>query len=262
MKKKNSTLLIVGSCMLLFLVACKKNQLSLTQYSLPQDKAYVRFSLLSPNTTSVMIKVNGEKINGANTSGSFGFFPAIVNMPDYSAVAPTGTLRLSLPNFGTSNDSVLIFSGNLALAAGKYYAVCLADTGIDRTLFSVQDNLGALPDSGFFNLRLINAMGKSLPLSLIRVDSASSTVFSRDTLIKNIAFQSGSAYVKVPISTANAFQRYRLIVAATGLSIGNVITPPASNLLNKRTTTIYASGFINGTLSLAPSLSSSFFYNQ
>ncbi len=262
MKKKNITLLIVSAFMLLFIVACKKNELSLTQFSLPQDKAYVRFGLLSPNTTAVMIKINGVKINGANTPGSAGFFPAILNMPDYSAVVPNGVLRLSLPNFGTANDSVLIFSGNLSMSAGKYYAVCLADTGTDRSLFAVEDKLGALPDSGFFNLRMINAMGKSLPLSLIRVDSTSATVVTRDTLIKNVTYQTGSNFIKVPVSSINTFSRFRLIITSTGVSIGNVITPPAPNLINKRSATLYASGSMAGIGTLAPSLSTSFIYNQ
>ncbi len=156
MRKTNLFLLSV--VVLITLGSCDRNELRLTQYDLPGDKAYVRFAFLSPNTPSVMIKVNNTKINGGTTPGYLGIFPAVFTAPDYAAVEPNGTVQLSLANTGTANDSVVLFSGAFTADAKKFYSVTLADTGIDRTVFSVEDKLGALPDSGFFNIRLLNAI--------------------------------------------------------------------------------------------------------
>lgn len=242
------------------IIACKKNELRLLQFDLPTDKAYVRLALYSPNTPSVMIKINDVKINGGTTGGNGGFFPAVSTTPDYSAITPNGTLRLSLPNVGTANDSVLIFSGPISVEAGKFYSVTLADTGVDRTVFSIRDNLGVLPDSGFFNLRLINAMPKTDPINLIRVDSSSSAVV-RDTIARNIAFKSATDFIKTSISplAGYSFLKFRT-VTTTGITLASA-TPPSASTLSKRSVTIYAFGYANGIIPYAPGISL-FVYNQ
>lgn len=267
MKRINQFIfLCLAAC--LALASCEKNELRLTQYTLPSDKAYVRFALLSPGTPAVMIKANDVKINGATTSGSAGFFPSTTNFPDYSAVAPNSTIRLSLANAGTANDSVVLFTTPLSLAANKFYSVVLADTGIDRTVFSVEDAL-ALADSGFFRLRLINAMPKSPALHLVRIDSTSSTAFVRDTIVRDLAYKAGSAFITTSISplmnttvtpaVAYTTTRFR-VVTTTGQIIGTA-TPLAAATANKRSFTLYAAGFANGTSTLAPAVYG-FIYNK
>lgn len=262
--KYSTYLLQLSTALILFgmLAGCEKNKLRLTDFDLPTDKAYVRFAFFSPGSPSVMIKINDIKINGSNTAGNGGAFPAILNVPDYAAVPPNGIMRLSLPNIGTNNDSVLVFTGNIGLQQTKFYSVTLADTGVDRTLFSVEDVLPPVQDSGFFNIRIINAMAKSPAISLIRVDSASPTVFTRDTIVRNLAFKGNSNFIKVPISGVNANVRFRIFNTA-GINLAQITTPSASGnqSVNRRSVTIYASGFSNGTSTLAPALSSPF-YNK
>jgi hypothetical protein len=247
--KKN---IVLGAVVLLLLAACKKSDLRIIEYNLPKDKAYARFVLLSPGTPAVMIKVNDAKINGGFTTGSLGIFPTSSIAADYAAIESNSTFRLSLANTGTANDSVLIFSGKLGIEAGKNYTVLLADTAADRTVFAVEDVLPARPDSGYMNIRFVNAMAKTEPLSLIRVDSASPTVATRDTIIKNIAFKQVSNFVRVPISGNNAFLRYRMIITATGMPVGGTLTPTTSSFLNYRSGTIYGGGFGNGVTPNAP----------
>lgn len=242
----------------LFIAGCEKNELRLTVYDLPTDKAYARFYFLSPGTPSVMIKVNDIKLNGSNTAGSGGLFPSIVNQPDYASVPPNSVMKLSLPNIGTLNDSVVIFTGNIGLAAGKFYAVTLADTGADRTLFANETILSPVPDSGFFYIRFINAMAKSPSLSLIRIDSASAAIVTRDTIVKNLDFKASSNFIKLPISGTNANVRYRM-ASSTGVNVGTVQTPPATATLNQRSITYYATGFANGTGIYVPTLSAAIF---
>ena len=244
------------------IAACEKNTLRTTETLSATDKAYTKFYFLSPGTPAVMVKINDVKINGSNTSGFGGVFPANVLFPDYSATAPGGSIKMSLPNVGTSNDSVVVFSGSLPTAANKYYSVTLADTGVDRTLFTIEDPVGDITDSGFYKLRFINAMGKSPAVSIVRIDSASATVVTRDTIIKNIVFKSASDFVRVPVSARNAFYRYRMIISATGVSFGTNLTPTQGTTINQRYVTLYAGGFVNGTVAPFLPILSVLVYNK
>jgi hypothetical protein len=247
------------------LYACKKNELRSTETFLPEGKSFVKFYLLSPNTPNLIIKANEEKINNS-TSGFGGVFPSTINFPDYAAIPSSSTIKFALPYIGTGNDSLVLFTNQINLEAQKFYSVTLADTGIDRTQFVIlDDNSGALPLDSFYNIRLVHAMAKSPNLSLIRVDSTTSTSFIRDTIIKNIAFKAASSFVTVPVyskrvgtsSSFHSFVRYRLIISSTGVSLGNLVTPTQTTAINQRNTSIYASGFFNGVSgSLVPQLSS------
>jgi hypothetical protein len=248
-------LLVVGVFAIGLLASCEKTDLRITEYDLPADKAYARFLLASPGTPSVMIKVNDAKINGTTTSGSLGVFPSAVSSgADYAAIPPNSTFRLSLPNIATANDSVLIFSGSLGnMSAGKYYTVMLADTGIDRTVFAIEDITPPKPDSGFFNIRFVNVMAKSQPLSLIRVDSTSPTaVITRDTLFRNVAFKQATEFK--PVRLGGASVRYRTIVTATGQTVSTAVAPAqnatGSISMNYRAATIYATNILAGTPSV------------
>lgn len=267
----NRNRIFFSAIVLMFMAACTKNELSLLKYSLPDDKAYIRFAFFSPGTAATVVKVNDTKINGATTSGNGGYFPSVTTSPDYAAVPPNGTLRLALVNTGTANDSVVIFNGSFAVNAKSFYAVTLADTGIDRTVFSIQDNFIAVPDSGYFNFRMVNAMAKSPALNLIRIDSTSPTVVARDTIARNIAYKSATNFIKTETgpaliagsspATRYSFLRFRITVIGTGQMVG-IATPPAGLGLNLRSVTTYAFGFANGTGTFAPGLSSTFVYNQ
>jgi len=258
-QKMKKIKIIIGCFVVLSIgfIACTKNDLQLTEFDLPTEKAFVRFAFFSPGTTSVMVKINNVKINGASTSGASGFFPAVINTPDYAAIEPTGVLKMSLPNVGTQNDSVVVFTGNLNLQANRSYSVVLSDTGVNRTLWSVGDDFFSNTDSGFYFVRLINAMVNTpAGLDFVRIDSSSATAVTRDTIARNVAYKS----VTLPIRTefkarpGFGFLRYRLVNSATKMPVGTVNTPPAENLINQRTLTLYATGFSNGTGSTAPTL--------
>ena len=268
--KISSTLALLIAVSLFY--SCEKNVLRSTETFLPEDKAFVKFNLLSPSNPNIgiMIKVNEEKIN-ASTAIFLGIFPLTINNQDYVAVPTTSSIKISQPNTGTRNDSLVILTAPFKFEAKKFYSLTLADTGIDRTLFSVldEDNI-PLPADSFYNLRFINAMAKSPNLSLIRVDSTTSTSFIRDTIANNIAFKNASSLVTLPvypkrIGTSNSFHtflRYRMIVTATGVSIGNLITPPQNTVITRRNTSIYAYGFANGIGVFAPTLSGTILFNK
>jgi hypothetical protein len=240
------TILVLG------FVSCEKAGLSLTEYNLPTGKAFVRFALLSPGTPAVMIKSNGIKINGANTSGSGGFFPSTATFPDYAAVDPGATLRLALPNLGTSNDSVVLFNSSIGVEAGKFYSVTLADTNSTRTTFATEDVFNQRVDS-FINIRLINACVGST-LNLIRIDSTNSTDVVRDTLARNIPYKGTSGFIQCRALTTRPFIRIRVVrTDGRPLVTGVGLTPPQTAATAfRRSVTCYATGFDNGTTTFAP----------
>jgi len=261
MKKINIKTWLAVCTSMVIIMACEKNELRLTQFDLPADKAYVRFVFLSPNTPAVVIKVNDIKVNGATTSGSGGLFPSITTAADYSATAPTGNLKLSLVNTGTANDSVVIFTNQLALTPNKFYTVTLADTAADRTVFALEDDV-SYADSGYFRIRMINAMPKSPAINLIRIDSTSASVVTRDTIARNIPYKSASGFITTSISPLAGYTTLRFrVVNVNGQQIGAPITPLAVTTANKRSFSFFASGFANGTGTLAP-LVTTFVYNK
>ncbi len=251
--KKYLMSIITAGVVLYGMSSCEKSELRATEYDLPTSQSFVRFVFLSPGLSSVMIKVNNNKINGNTTLGSGGIFPPNSGIAEYSAVAPNGNLRLSLPNTGTLNDSVVVFTGNMTTTAGRFYTTVLADSGATRTLFSVADDFGNRVDSGFTRLRFINATGKSPGLSLIRVDSSSASVVTRDTLFRNVSFSNATSYITVRTNPVNAFLRYRLVQTSNGAIVGNPFTALVGNTTNRRATTV-VSGGIWGT-TFAPGIS-------
>ena len=243
------------------MAACEKAGLRLTEYGLPTDKSFVRIALLSPNTPNVMIKADDVKINGANTGGNGGFFPSIVNFPDYAAVNPGSVIKLSLPNIGTQNDSIVLFSSKLGLDPNKFYAVTLSDTGINRTVFANEDVFLPSKDSSL-SVRLINAT-VGATLNFIRVDSASATDVVRDTLARNVPYKGTSGFITVKTFSTRPFIRLRVVTSA-GVPIAGAVTPP--QLLttgSRRSITVYTTGFANGLVSpFIPTLLSTVLTNQ
>jgi hypothetical protein len=240
---KKYLLNIVSAALIIYgMSACQKSELRATEYDLPTTQAFVRFVLLSPGTPSVMIKVNDKKINGNFTSGAAGIFPTNSTIAEYAAVPPNGALKLSLANTGTTNDSVVLFTGNMVTQQGQYYTSILADTGSTRSLISYTDNPGPFSDSAFTRLRFINATGKSPGLTLIRVDSSTATLVTRDTLFRNIAFGNSTEFITIRTNPVNAFLRYRLVRTSTGEIVGAPFTPLTGSSSNRRATTVITGG--------------------
>jgi hypothetical protein len=250
MKMKIFKNILAFCCVISAITSCEKVPLTTTETFLPTDKAFVRFALYSPGTPAVMIKANDVKLNGGTTSGSVGIFPTTTNFPDYAAVPPGSTLKLSLPNTGTQNDSVVLFNSKLNIDAGKFYSLTLADTGANRTAFSIEDQFLPQKDS-FVSIRLINAMVGS-NLSLLRIDSTSATDVVRDTLAKNIAYQQTSGFISVRAFTTRPFIRIRIVSSTDGKPYGTPQIPPQTlQTASRRSITYYAHGFENGTSALS-----------
>lgn len=247
MKMKSYKIIVGIVCITASIISCEKAPLNNTITFLPTDKAFIRFALFSPNTPSVMIKADSVKLNGNTTPGFIGYFPATTTSPDYAAVPAGSTLQLSLANTGTQNDSIVLFKSKLALDAGKFYSVTLADTGVNRTAFSIEDQF-LTPVDSFLNVRLINAMVGST-LSLLRIDSTSATDVVRDTLARNIPYKGTSGFIAVNTFSTRPFIRIRIVSSLTGKPYGSPQTPPQTvQTGSKRSITYYAFGFEDGVI--------------
>jgi hypothetical protein len=253
MKKYLLNFITVGF-VLYGLSSCEKSELRATEYDLPTTQSFVRFVFLSPGLPAVMIKVNDNKINGNNTLGNGGLFPSNAGIAEYAAIPSSGSLSLSLANTGTSNDSIVLFTGKMSTESGRFYTTILADSGASRSLISVLDDFGKLSDSAFTRLRFINATGKSPGLTLIRIDSSTSTNVRRDTLFRNISFSQSTSYITIPTNPENAFLRYRLVQTATGALVGTPFIPLVGNASNRRATTVISGGIWGTTFTPGISL--------
>lgn len=250
MKFLNKIMAFILICVSIY--ACKKNEIALTEYTLPTDKAFVRFAFFSPTTTTnnVMIKANDQKINGTFTNMNNGFFPSTLTNNDYCAVPPSSNFRLSLPNTSTLNDSIVLFTGNFGgVVANTFSTLILADTGVNRTGFRVSDDAASYADSGFINLRFISAVPNA-PLMIIRIDSASATNVVRDTISRNLPFKEATSFITQSLQsrvTPAAVIRYRAVTLASGIiPAGVIIGTTAPTLNNRRAATIFATGFAGG----------------
>jgi hypothetical protein len=79
-------------------------------------------------------------------------------------------------------------------------------------------------------------------MSLIRIDSSSATLVTRDTLFRNIDFTKATTFVTVPTNPVNAFLRYRLVQTSNGAIVGAPFTALVGNASNRRATTVISGG--------------------
>lgn len=256
-------LLIVAT----FLNACKKSTIDPLEYDTEFVKPLVKIAHCSPGIpASVNFKLNGQKINGglvpymgtSSTSSQTSVFPGNIRTglgSDYASINKDGELVVSVPNLATPNDSLVMLRTQLAplaLVDRNYHSLVLADTGVNRTVFKVNDENMAWADSGFNKIRLINAIPNSVAVNFIRIDSINATTVTRDTVAKNIAYKSASPFILNRFISGSGF-RYRVVQANTGVVLANfasVLVVP-----NRRNTTMYAYGFMGGTGSFVPVLS-------
>jgi hypothetical protein len=240
---------------------CEKVPLTVSEFATTDaTKARIKFGFMSlvntplPNSVTVSsgfamaLKIDGIKLN--NSNGYSAVFPGgntiLTNglgIADYLQVNPKGALSVSVLNTGSITDSINVFTGALNLDANKDYTVVVADTGSSRTMFTIPDNNLGFTDSAFVLVRLINCIpNSSNAINLVRVDSASATVVTRDTIAKNIAYKSASDFIRLPRFGVNPNLRYRVIDAITG----QLLSTSAPTLNNKRMHSYFAYGYRGG----------------
>jgi Domain of unknown function (DUF4397) len=193
---------------LTLLTACKKNQVS-TIENTPITGAQVKFGywVAKAINPATQIKIDGQRLSynltyavsfpggGANQGGS--------NTNDYLDVPVSiKNLSLSTPNVGTNNDSIVIYTGPLGLAAGQKYSLMFTDSS-NVTATLLNDNWDAfIPANNTTSvLRFFNGM-PNVPAVDVYFGTSTTPVFT------NIAYKAASTtYALIPLGTTNIVLR-------------------------------------------------------
>ena len=155
---KNIKLIYIAFFAMLFMTACKKNEIKLTDVDIVKDEALFKVGYFSPNSAKpgVQLTINGQRVSylftnatpfpggGYNTGGS--------NNSDYLVVNPgQNEVGISIPKKGTNVDSVVILTTSVTLDGKKTYSMFTTDSIPTMSAFMVEDII-TRPDSGFVNV--------------------------------------------------------------------------------------------------------------
>lgn len=242
------TLLVIPVVLLSF-IGCKKNFLKVSEFKAPDSSAYIKIAYLSNpvRNTSVQVKVNGERVSnlisyatgfpggGTNITGS--------NVNDYLPVKVGSTITFTIPNTGTNNDSVMLYTTTLNLGVNERHTLFVVDTLPNVTSFTVKDEQQR-PDSGNISLRFIHAMPNVPAVDLYK---------NQTLLASNIAYKSATAYLTTPVGNSDTFKIRTAGAAATATPI---VTRPFATA-NQRVYNFLSRGYTGGSpAARGPQLSS------
>lgn len=251
--------LVIFLCIALFsIVACDRNEINYgdTEYVSARDAVVkLNYASLYPDNRYVFIKFNGKRVTplirgrqpfpggGYNTYGDV--------RADFLSIKPGNVkVEVVLPHSKDNGlDSVLLYSTDVVLDAGKRYTVHIADTGkLTRSVMSEEDF--SMPDSGYARYRFINLMPNVPEIDLYYGQSA--TVVTADKKVASaIKFMEISDYITLNRASARTWKIRPAGAAVTNATVLASYTS-ASTLLNQRTYTIYALGY-NG-VKVAPTM--------
>lgn len=173
MKKSGLLLLaIIGS--IGWMVSCKKNTYKVTERILVTDKALLKLGYFSPtvNNPSVQAKVNGVRISNLLIYGTpfpgGGLGTLGLSNSDYLQLTPgSAPFTLTIPKFGTEEDSVKLFEGSFDFQQ-KRQTLFITDTIPNVTAVLVDDETAAPTDSGKVRIKFINLIPNAGPVDFYR----------------------------------------------------------------------------------------------
>jgi len=222
--------------------SCKKNTLSVAPFDLINGQSLFKVNYASPylKNPGVQIKIDGNRVSnnityatpfpggGLNTDGS--------NNPDYLNLSPGAhTVALSIPKFGTGEDSVQLYSTSVELKGNIAYTLHVTDTSTNTQSLLLTDPT-ALPDSGISVFRFVNLVP----------NSAIDLYFGPNKLASNIAYQASTDTFSIPSASAYQFA-IRLAGAAptsTALATYPITGTTTYSIPNQRAFTAYARGYL------------------
>lgn len=225
--------------------ACEKNEISLGDAEVVNDRALFKIGYFSPNSKNpgVQLKINDTRVSyvftnatpfpggGYNTGGS--------NNSDYLALTPgQAKISMSIPKAGSNADSVEILSTTITMEGFKRYSMFTTDSIPTMSAFLVED-VYVTPDSGFAKVRFTNLM-PNVPA----VD-----FYQNGILIKaNVAFKTCTDFQDVTIANNPCnFQIRPAGALPTSTALAVYPTTSTFTLTNTRIYTIIARGYSGTT---------------
>lgn len=148
----------------LVIAGCSKNEIKLNDVEIVKDEALFKIGYFSPTALNpgVQLNINDHRVSylltnatpfpggGYNTGGS--------SNSDYLVVTPGQTkISISIPQKGTSTDSVVVLNTTVTLDGKKKYSMFTSDSVPNLSAFMVED-VFVTPDSGFAKVRFTNLM--------------------------------------------------------------------------------------------------------
>jgi len=254
MTNRYITLLTVACCLLVVVLACKKNVLTVSPYEYTDGQALFKINYSCPyaKNPAVQVKINGVKVSngitystpfpggGLNTGGS--------NNADYMAVpAGSNEVSFSISKVGSGEDSILLYKTSVEVIANAYQTLHVTDTLANTTSVLTPD-ASIKADSGISKYRFVNLIpGSSLDLYAGTVKVAS-----------NIAYKAVTDTFSV---AAGSNPVWSLRVAGGATTLGTTYQNTGTTT-NQRVFTIYSRGYIGPATSDIRSPKISFVYNK
>jgi hypothetical protein len=222
--------------------ACKKNEVTSTA-STVADGGFVKFghwiARATPNNAPIQIKINGERVSysfryaesfpggGANQGGS------LTN--DYLNV-PVGksTVQLSYVNAGTTNDSLIIYTGQLSVTKGRYYSMFFTDSSsVKATLVDDAILENNPPNSASAKFKFFNGIPNA-PLVDVYLGTTSTT-----PVLTSVPFNGFSNYINFPLGS----QTVTIRAAGAAVLSTNIIASQAVTVAGGRIFTVASRGY-------------------
>lgn len=202
----------------------------------------VNYNVAYYNNPFVQIKINGVRVSGTNIRTRYpfpggGFNTLGGSTGDYLPIkAGSSDILISIPNRGTSTDSIVVFKTNITTTAGQRYSIHVADTLATKSIL-VQENYTE-PDSGKFRMKFVNLIANAPSLDLYNGTSLVAT---------NIPFLGSSSEFTLT-SDGTTSTAWTLRVAGSAPNSTAVATySSASTILQRRVYTAFATGYIGNT---------------
>ncbi len=241
------------------LTACKRESVVPSPSESVKGMANLKVIYAMPYVVDVpvIVKVNDEAVSnlitcttpfpggGLNTGGG--------SYDHYMGVTP-GSVKvgISVPKKGTNIDSLPFYNGTATLEADKYYSLYITDTAASAKQYLVTENVERPLDPLSTRYKFVNVIpnAPSLDLYFDDVKMAANIPYlgtSADFLVPR------DSVVKISIRPAGA------PLSQTPIYIYPTATTTFYTVPKNRVMTVYANGYIGGTVNRLPVVS--LFYN-
>ncbi len=227
------------------LAGCKKaEEITYGDYDLiDPTKSYVKINFTSAYASNpdIQFVLGGKRVSGlVKTRTPYpggGYNTNGLSFPDYlSADAGTQNFTASIPKRGTNVDSILLYSGNVTLEAGKYATLHVADTAAATVHVLTPEDMIS-PDSGKVKFRFINLIPNVPALDLY---------YGTTLVATGIAYKSISPYFTMVVPTAASTWAIRP-TGSSSTSTALATYSSISTTTNARSYTAFAQGYSGAT---------------
>lgn len=224
----------------LVLTACKKKEITYGDFDVyGGDKALLKINYASAFAVSktVQFKLNGQRygalISYRNPYPGGGYNTGGASSPEYMQIEPGAyDFSISVPNAGTTNDSIALYSGKITLETGKNYTLHIADTAANTKHLLLVDDVSK-PAAGFAKYKFINLIP----------DAPAVNLYYGDSLVAgNIKYLQHTEYFQFNVPRTSLSWAVRPTdSSATSNPIANYIS--TNTIVNQRVYTIFSLGY-------------------